>query len=396
MGSSRKTHKFFTPSPWRSGNQFSLLPNGDQFFPEIISAIESAHSSIDLEMYLVESGNVATRFVDALCRAANRKLRVRVLFDHVGSRGFNQQDQLRLKESGVYLRFYNRLRRKKLFRNLARDHRKIIIIDDQLAFVGGTGITDKFDPTTSNQDAWRELMIRIQGPVVRDWKGMFEHIWWHYKSPFNFKNWRNKLQQTKYSSFDNVKLESITPHARINGSRGFGIDPIKGALISQLRKAKRRAWISTAYFYPSRKLRREIKHAALRGVDVRLLLPGPKTDHPSIRYAGQSYYRKLLKCGVQIYEYQPHFLHMKVALIDNWSSIGSCNFDRWNLRWNLEANQEIIDAAFAEDVSNMLLDDFSHCKIIESKHWASRSWFQRFREFFWSRVGLLITKIFDQ
>ncbi|MBV1919476.1 MAG: phosphatidylserine/phosphatidylglycerophosphate/cardiolipin synthase family protein, partial [Pseudomonadales bacterium] len=142
------------------------MPDGDRFFPRIIEAIESAHSSIEIEMYLVASGQVASLFVDALSRAAARQVRVRFLLDHVGSHDFNQQDRHKLRDSGVSVRFYNRLRRDKKFINLARDHRKIIVIDDQRAFVGGTGITDKFDPNTSHQYAWRELMIEIQGPVV--------------------------------------------------------------------------------------------------------------------------------------------------------------------------------------------------------------------------------------
>ena len=394
MESNPSTKVCITPTPWRSGNHFELLPDGDRFFPRIIEAIESAHSSIEIEMYLVASGQVANRFVDALSRAAARQVRVRFLLDHVGSHDFNQQDRHKLRDSGVSVRFYNRLRRDKKFINLARDHRKIIVIDDQRAFVGGTGITDKFDPNTSHQLAWRELMIEIQGPVVGDWKRLFEHVWSTFKSPYSIQNWREKIKQYRLYFFDKTHFSPSTPHARINGSRGFGSDPIKGALISQLRNAKKRAWISTAYFYPSRKLLREIKKAAMRGVDVRLLLPGAKTDHPSVRFAGQSLYSKLLKHNVRIFEYQPRFLHMKVALIDNWSSIGSCNFDRWNLRWNLEANQEIIDADFSNKVELMLLQDFTHCHCIDEKSWSSRSWFQQFRELFWSTIGGVISKLF--
>ena len=394
MESHPSTKVCITPTPWRSGNHFELLPDGDRFFPRIIEAIETAHSTIEIEMYLVASGQVANRFIDALSRAAARQVRVRFLLDHVGSLDFNQQDRHKLRESGVAIRFYNRLRRDKKFINLARDHRKIIVIDDQRAFVGGTGITDEFDPKTSHQHAWRELMIEIQGPVVGDWKRLFEHVWSTFKSPYSIQNWRIKIQQYRLSFFDKTQFSPSTPHARINGSRGFGSVPIKGALISQLRNANKRAWISTAYFYPSRKLRREIKKAAMRGVDVRLLLPGSKTDHPSVRYAGQALYSKLLKNNVRIFEYQPRFLHMKVALVDNWSSIGSCNFDRWNLRWNLEANQEIIDKEFSDKVEEMMLQDFTHCQCIDEISWSSRSWLQKFRELFWSTIGGAISKLF--
>ena len=115
------------------------------------------------------------------------------------------------------------------------------------------------------------------------------------------------------------------------------------SLVRALNSQQTRIWLATPYFLPTWKVRRSLRKAAARGVDVRLLLTGPRTDHPSVRYAGHRYYPRLLKAGVQIFEYQPCFLHLKMVLVDDWVSVGSCNFDHWNLRFNLEANLEALD-----------------------------------------------------
>ena len=132
-----------------------------------------------------------------------------------------------------------------------------------------------------------------------------------------------------------------------------------------LRRAQNRIWLATPHFLPTGKVRRALIRAARRGVDVRLLLTSRNTDHPPVRYAGQRFYPRLLRAGVRIYEYQPHFSHLKMVLVDDWVSIGSCNFDYWNLRWNLEANLEAIDAAFSAQVQQSFERDFQHSREID-------------------------------
>src|SRR5690606_24313132 len=155
-------------------------------------------------------------------------------------------------------------------------------------------------------------------------------------------------------------------------------------------------WISTAYFYPSGKLLKSLRKAAQRGVDVRLLLPGPYTDHPSVRHAGRSWYTPLLQDGVRIFEYQPRVLHMKLALVDDWCSVGSCNFDRWNLRWNLEANLEVIDHHFSQNTKSMLVNDFANSIEYTLKKWKQRSLLEKFREHFWKYIGLILNRLTNQ
>src|SRR5207244_8165903 len=151
-----------------------------------------------------------------------------------------------------------------------------------------------------------------------------------------------------------------------NGARGRVVlseawwrSELANAVARRLGSANQRAWIMSAYFVPSRRFRKALRRAARRGVDVRLLLPGARTDHPWVRQAARRFYGKLLRNGVKIFEYQPRMLHAKMILCDDWVSIGSSNLDRWSFRWNLEANQEIADADFANAAAAVFAGDFA-------------------------------------
>ena len=175
-------------------------------------------------------------------------------------------------------------------------------------------------------------------------------------------------------------------------ARGTTHLEIQRILINRSRHARHRVWLATAYFVPSRKIRRELRKAAFRGVDTRLLLPGPITDHPAVRFASRRFYARLLRYGVRIYEYSGGFMHAKVALVDNWCSIGSSNLDRWNLRWNLEANQEVDDGVFAEEVADMLNADFRHSSEIDYRLWRQRSGVQRIKEWVWGKMDIFLAQ----
>jgi phosphatidylserine/phosphatidylglycerophosphate/cardiolipin synthase-like enzyme len=136
----------------------------------------------------------------------------------------------------------------------------------------------------------------------------------------------------------------------------------------------------SAYFVPSRRFRKALRRAARRGVDVRLLLPGARTDHPWVRQAARRFYGKMLRNGVQIFEYQPRMLHAKMTLCDDWLSLGSSNLDRWSFRWNLEANQEIADSEVADAAAALFQCDLVLSRAITRRSWRERAWLDRVRE----------------
>ncbi len=368
------------PHPWRHGNRCRLLVDGGSFFPVMLQAIAHARRSVHLELYLFESGQLADRFIDAFIAAATRGCAVRLLLDDYGSAKLSESDRQRLRQAGVELALYNPLHYGSLRRSLFRDHRKLLLLDGRIAFTGGAGITDEF-ARPPQQRGWHETRVEVRGPVLRDWQQLFANNW---------RLWSGRqLESERYYPRPlagglpgRVVVNAPTTHMAVSRS-----------LIKQLRKARQRAWISTAYFLPSWKLRRELRRAVERGVDVRLLLPGPFTDHSLIRQAGRRFYARLLRAGVRIHEYQPRFLHAKVWLCDDWAAVGSANIDRWNLRWNLEANQECRGGTFIGEVEDFFLDDFAQSLEIGIDDWQARSRLRRFMEWWTGKVDVWVDRL---
>lgn len=358
---------------WRDGNRFDLLIDGTRFYPAMLDAIGAARRQVLLEMYLAESGAVADRFIAALTGAAQRGVAVKLLLDGFGALGLSGVDRARLTDAGVDLRLYNPLRAAKGVHNLARDHRKLLVADDSVAFVGGAGITDAFDPPAAPQARWRETMVAIRGPVVADWRELFAEVW-------------RRAGGDAPMPTVGTPLPVAGMRGRVDVTHAPRRHDITRALLKYIGAANQRIWISTAYFLPPWRIRRALRAAARRGIDVRVLLPGPHTDHPGVRHAGRRFYSRLLINGVRIFEYQPRFLHSKVALCDQWASIGSSNFDRWNVRWNLEANQSVDDPQFAAAVAAMFERDFAAAAECHYEQWRRRPWTARLREYGWGRL----------
>jgi len=364
--------------PWRENNSFRLLVDGGEIFPAMLASVHAAQSQILLEMYLVESGALLDQFINALLNAAQRGVNIYLLFDGYGARGLNARDRQRITRAGIQLAIYNPLQFGNVRRNLLRDHRKLLVVDATQAFVGGMGLADVFDTEVNPQTFWHDVAVCIQGPVVMDWHTVF------------CRNWRYWAKQ-HVSPVDAPGTDVVdTPErqaGRVTGERRFGALSIHRFFLKRVRSAEHRVWMMTAYFVPSHGLLRVLRKAAKRGVDVRLLLPGPKIDHPAVRYAGHRYYYSLLRAGVRIFEYQPRFLHAKVLMCDDWVSLGSSNVDRWNLRWNLEANQEIENSVFAERSRELFETDFAHSNEYPLAKWQMRPRYRRVLEWFWGKIA---------
>lgn len=387
--------------PWRAGNRFTLLINGAEIFPVMLGAIAAARHSVFMEMYLVESGRLFERFSAALLSAAQRGVDVYLLFDAFGARKLRDHDRQRLQHPRIRCEYYNPLRFRPLHQNLLRDHRKLLVIDDDVAFVGGVGITDEFDEGLDPQQSWHDVGVQIEGPNVADWRATFNSNWRYWSgqdlgsgAPAAVaSSIASTLASTGASTGASTAAAGPGQLGRVVSDTRFGISQIQRDFARHVHGAEHRVWLMTAYFVPPGRLRRALRHAARRGVDVRLLLPGSLSDHPAVRYAGQRYYYSLLEAGVRIFEYQPRFLHGKVLLCDQWVSVGSSNLDRWNLRWSLEANQEIDDAQFAARVAALFEQDFAVSRACDLALWQQRSRLHRLREWFWARIDILLERL---
>jgi cardiolipin synthase A/B len=353
--------------PWREGNQFQLLEASEQYFERMIQAIDDAQSYILLEMYLVESGIVAGRFIEAFVRAAQRGIGVRLVLDGFGSLGLLQTDRRRLIDAGVELRVYNAVHLRKRLHNFLRDHRKLMLVDGEVAFVGGIGLTDEFGVTGPLGWPWRDLVVEIHGPVVADWQEAFARTWR-----------RSGGELAPPPPVDSLPGEGA--RGRLVLSEAWYRSQLANAVARRIAGANKRAWIMSAYFVPSRRFRKALRRAARRGVDVRLVVPGPLTDHPWVRHAARRFYGKLLRNGVRIFEFQPRVLHGKMSICDDWVSVGSSNLDRWSFKWNLEANQEIDNAAFSEVAAAVFEKDCSQSLELDRRRWPRRAWADRLQE----------------
>ncbi|WP_437883014.1 phospholipase D-like domain-containing protein [Pseudomonas sp. LRF_L74] len=377
--------------PWKSGNRFDLLVDGNSFYPQMLQAIAEARHCVALELYLVEDGRCSEMLIAALEEAAGRGLAVRCLFDGFGSLGLGSALRKRMADAGIELRLYNPIRLRRWLRNLYRDHRKIMVIDEHLAFIGGAGSTDEFWSPERPQSDWHEVMARVQGPLVQHWRLLFDYQWRASRERLPWKP-QHEPGQARLPSSPAIG-QGMGRLAYANARQHFDIVQ---SLLRSIRQAKQRVWLATPYFLPSWKVRRALIRAARRGVEVKLLLTGRRTDHPPVRYAGQRYYPRLLRAGVRIYEYQPRFLHLKMVLVDDWVSVGSCNFDHWNLRFNLEANLETLDRPFTAAVAACFERDFADAMEITLEDWQSQPLFKRFKQRLWGWLDRVVVNLLDR
>jgi cardiolipin synthase len=365
--------------PWRDNTRCKLLVDPDTFLAAMLDSIDAARYYILLEMYLVESGNVTQQIIAALLEAANRNIQIRIIFDNFGTRQLNTADREKLTHPAIEIVYYNPFSLLRLHRNLIRDHRKLLLVDGLVGFTGGVGFSDGILTKNGMRSVWHDIVVQFEGAVVSDWQNLFTRHW---------------------QSITHIELTLPMSHPEAGGSCKTRLvssqparsNPIYGHLRQRAAIATQRLWIATAYFLPSWRLRRAIREAAARGVDVRLLLPGPITDNSAVRYASQRFYLGLLKAGIKIYEYQPTFMHAKTTLIDDWASVGSSNFDRWSMSRNHEANLEISDQEFATELEQMFQRDFSQAEEITLDTWVKRPTGQRWREKVWGTIETWLDK----
>lgn len=356
--------------PWREKNSFKLLVDSDSFIPEMLQAIDHSESFVFLEQYLMESGKVLDMFINSLSMASERGVKVYVLFDDYGCSGVNTKDFQKLQNARIRTAHYNPFRWSHLYKSMRRNHRKLLLVDGKLAFVGGACLSDKYQFKQPDTMSWHDVVVKIRGEVVYDWHQSFASIW-------------HTISDEGLPPVEMTSVTDTDQRGRVLVAQGPGRNQIIRTAISQINKSRRQVWIATPYFLTTRKLRHALKKATTRGVDVCLLLPGAISDHPWISQASRRYYTRLLKNGISIFEYQPRFIHAKLILCDNWVSIGSSNLDRWNQFWNLDANQAIEDDDFLEQAISMFMTDFAASTRITYAQWKTRPVVQRISEW-WS------------
>jgi cardiolipin synthase len=354
------------------GNHVRLLQSGAAFFPVLIGAIDAAQAEIHLETYIFNADPSAEAVRDALIRAAQRGVRVRLMIDGVGSRELPLSWLNMLAAAGVSVLVYRPLVSGWLAnpRSLRRLHRKLAVIDARIAFVGGMNLIDDYVPTRF--DAPRlDFSIEVQGPLLARIHRSVRRLW------------RLVALSQLQTGEDKTRLEPVWPtdgHVRaafiVRDNFAHRRD-IERAYLAALALAREDILIASAYFLPGYRFRRLLKKAAARGVRVQLLVQG-HTDHPFFQAAARALYRDLLTAGVAIYEYRVSELHAKVAVVDrHWATVGSSNIDPFSLLMAREANVVVEDAMFSRDLQQRLQQAIDQSNALNPADWQRRGWVRR-------------------
>jgi cardiolipin synthase len=340
-----------------AGNRLALLQNGTAFFPRLHADIDAARHSIYLETYIFAADATGRMIADALQRAAARGVVVRVLLDGFGSAELPQRWVDEMRMAGVEVQWFRReispftLRRSRK-RRLLRLHRKLAVMDGEVAFVGGINVIDDI-PEYSDISAPRlDYAVRAQGAVAGEIHAAMRHVW-GVMSWVNFRRRGREIRRFVMSRVEPVAAPEIVFLVRDNLRHRRDIER---AYLNAIAGAQREIIIANAYFLPGRAFRRALKQASRRGVRVVLLLQG-KVEYRLQHYATHALYGQLLAAGVEIHEYQTSYLHAKVAVMDGeWATVGSSNIDPFSLMLAREANLAIRDAGFAGELRASLQD----------------------------------------
>lgn len=334
--------------------EYQWLRTGEEALEAMLDAIANATQSIRLEMYIFHAGTVADKFREALTQACRRGLQVKVLLDALGSAYLPESFWREFRDSGGEFRWFNPIG---LLRIFIRDHRKLLVCDEAIGFVGGFNIATEYCGDGVNS-GWCDLGLRLTGPLARELAAEFDHMFACADSRHKPFARLRKSARTKTVSISEVQL--------LLGGPGRN-NPLKRAVANDLKNA-REVLVVSPYFVPPRKIRRSLSGLARAGATVRLILPG-KSDLPIVRLAAQSYYRRLLRSGVEIYEYQPQILHAKLFIIDNTVYGGSANLDARSLYINYEVMIRMTMPGMVGGAREIFAGLLSHCRRIELEPW---------------------------
>ena len=354
----------------------------------MLAAIRDARHHVHMEMYIFEGDEVGRDFARALGERAKAGVAVRLVYDAVGSIRTPKEFFEGLERSGVQVVTFNPVASGLLARGplgvQARDHRKLLVVDGRVAFLGGINISRVYGSASPSgggrsespegsvdERPWRDLQVRLEGPVVGDVQRAFVAQWEKWK--------KEKVPEAGLYP----KLAPAGPHIvrAIASAGGDGKpDPLYLALISAIESAETEVLITNAYFVPHPELLQALEAAARRGVDVKLVLPS-KTDSAIVRHAGRAHYEPLLAAGVKIYERKKRLLHTKSAVIDGvWSTVGSTNLDWRSLAYNDELNAVVLGTDFATRMKAIFARDLAESEAITPEKWRDRSIVDRIKE----------------
>ncbi|HEY5036287.1 MAG TPA: phospholipase D-like domain-containing protein [Chthoniobacterales bacterium] len=353
------------------GNKIELLQNGDEIFPAMLAAIHGARKTVNFEAYIVYSDKIGHAFRDALCERARAGVQVRVLLDGIGSSWkFDNSDARMLKNAGCKFAYYHPLLSWRIDRTNRRSHRRVMVIDGKIGFTGAVGFAEEWSGHAQDSKHWRDMQAGVEGPLVAELQSAFEEHW--------IKSFGETL-----SGVDQFPNEPAAGnlHAQTIASHSFSMAPMPLAQAVAFAAATKRIWITNAYCTPTDDQVDELVRAVQRGVDVKLILPGPHDDQPLTKSAGRAAYGKMLEGGVKIFEYQPTMIHTKSMVVDGqFALVGSSNFDARSAQINEELDLAVDDENFGHEMEKIFEKDLAQSKRYTLEEFKNRSLWERTTE----------------
>jgi cardiolipin synthase len=352
-----------------TGNDAELLVDGEATFKSVFEGIDRAQEYILVEFYIVRDDRLGGELKRRLIVKARKGVRVHLLYDQIGSAGLPRSFVDELRNAGVEVRkFDTRQGRSNRWQLNFRNHRKIVVVDGQTAWVGGLNVGDEYLGREVKVGAWRDTHVKVTGPAAEGVQVAFLEDW-HWAS--------QEVLQLRWD-----------PQPAASGQRRVALclpsgpaDPLETCtlfFLNAINSATNKLWLASPYFVPDEQFVSALQLAALRGVDVRVLLPD-QIDNKLVQLSGWSYVDQLEKVGIKIYRYSKGLMHQKVMLIDDlYSTVGTANFDNRSFRLNFEITMAIADAEFAVQVRRMLEQDFANSKMVKAQELKARGFWFRF------------------
>ncbi len=345
------------------GNRVELLIDGQATFDDILAGIAGAEESVLFHFYMIHDDGLGRRVKQALEERARNGVRVIVLYDEVGSGGLPDSYVNDLRDAGVEVSAFKPTQGwRNRFQLNFRNHRKIVVVDGRVGWVGGHNVGDEYLGLDPDFSPWRDTHMRIEGPAALDLQRTVVHDWYWATRKLPPLDW--------------------TPHPAPGGAQRVMILPSgpvqrfeKASLffVSALSAARERIWLAAPYFVPDEAVMKALALAALRGVDVRIITTD-KNDNTAVRLAAFHYMDALRGLGIRFYAYSPGFMHQKVMLVDdNLATVGTHNFDNRSFRLNFEVAGAVLDEEFALEVEEMFERDFAHAKVIDPEEFEDNS-----------------------
>lgn len=357
--------------PVVEGNRVVPLANGEEIFPSMLEAIRSARESISFLTYVYWTGEPARAFGAELSAACRRGVETRVLIDAHGARKMDPALVDRMRAAGCRVAFFHPIRWYTVPRYNNRTHRRVLVVDGRIGYTGGVGIGSEWSGGGRRPGEWREDQFRVEGPIVRFLQGAFA------------ENWRAATDEALSGKGLFPDLEPVGDAAIVPVLEDPGGSVSKTAFTYWLllQRARERVWIWTPYFVPDPDLLEAIVEASRRGLDVRLLVPNERNDSRLVRWASLTYYEDLLAAGVRIFEYQPSMMHVKAVVVDDeWTVVGTANFDNRSFELNYELMLAVHDEEFAESMARRYEEDLSYTREIVPSDVERRTLLERARD----------------